>query len=62
MAWCTKCHYGSKYCEFSRTFCPQCGKGQLTLTKNPFPDKPTGMGSGRPRGGKPCSVKSSAES
>ena len=48
--WCWKCHYGcDEYMPFGEK-CPQCGVDTKdSLEKNPFPERPLGMGSGKPR-------------
>jgi len=49
--WCDKCHYGSKsFFAVPFSSCPKCGKGLICVAKHPFPEKPTGMGSGKPNG------------
>jgi len=40
--WCEKCHNGSSFAKKGR--CSMCGY-EMNLSKSPFPDKPTKMGS-----------------
>ena len=40
--WCEKCHNGSSFAKKGR--CSMCGY-EMSLSKSPFPDKPTRMGS-----------------
>ena len=48
--WCWKCHYGSETYDPQLDKCSQCGADTKdSLDKNPFPERPTGMGSGKPR-------------